>query len=53
MWGAQDRVTLPSQANTLQQHFPDAVIEVRQGCGHFPHWDQPARTLSTVLAATA
>ena len=53
VWGAQDRVTLPSQASTLKQRFPDAVVEVWKGCGHFPHWDQPARVLETVLRHTA
>ena len=53
VWGAQDRVTLPSQANTLQQRFPEAVVEVWKGCGHFPHWDQPARVIETVLRHTA
>lgn len=53
VWGAQDRVTLPSQARTAQQRFPDATVEVWKGCGHFPHWDQPARTVSTVLRHTA
>ena len=53
VWGAQDRVALPSQASTLQQRFPDAVVEVWQGCGHFPHWDQPARVVETVLRHTA
>ena len=53
VWGAQDRVTLPSQASTLQQRFPDAVVEVWKGCGHFPHWDQPARVIETVLRHTA
>ena len=53
VWGAQDRVTLPSQARTLQQRFPDALVEVWKGCGHFPHWDQPARVIETVLRHTA
>lgn len=53
VWGAQDRVTLPSQASTLQQRFPDAVVEIWKGCGHFPHWDQPARVVETVLRHTA
>ena len=53
VWGAQDRVTLPSQASTLEQRFPDAVVEVWQRCGHFPHWDQPARVVATVLRHTA
>ena len=52
VWGAQDRVTLPSQARTLQERFPDAVVEVWKGCGHFPHWDQPTRVIETVLRHT-
>ena len=53
VWGAQDRVTLPSQARTLQQRFPDVVVEVWKGCGHFPHWDQPGRVVETLLRHTA
>lgn len=53
VWGAQDRVTLPSQSATLRQRFPDAVVEVWKGCGHFPHWDQPDRVVATVLRQTA
>lgn len=53
VWGKQDRVTLPSQSRRAQQLFPDASLELFSSCGHFPHWDQPARTVRTVLAATA
>ena len=53
VWGAQDRVTPPSQARTLQERFPDAAVEVWERCGHFPHWDQPERTIETVLRHTA
>lgn len=53
VWGKHDRVTPPSQASTAQQRFPDARIEVWEGCGHFPHWDQPERTVRSVLAHTA
>ena len=53
VWGAQDRVTLPSQAATLQERFPDAVVEVWDRCGHFPHWDQPAKMVETVLRHTS
>ena len=52
VWGKQDRVTLPSQAGNAKEKFPDAVIEVWPSCGHFPHWDQPERTLAAVRAAT-
>ncbi|CAN5744233.1 alpha/beta fold hydrolase [soil metagenome] len=53
VWGKQDRVTLVSQASRAQALFPDARLELFDACGHFPHWDQPARTVTTVLAATA
>ena len=53
VWGAQDRVTLPSQADTLRQRFPDAIVQVWRACGHFPHWDQPARVVEAVLRHTS
>ena len=53
VWGKQDRVTPASQAPRAQRLFPDAHLELFDSCGHFPHWDQPARTVRTVLAATA
>jgi len=52
-WGRQDRVTLPSQALRAQELFPDARVEMIDGCGHFPHWDQPAATVRLVLQGTA
>lgn len=53
VWGKQDRVTVPSQRERAQELFPDARIELFESCGHFPHWDQPAKTVRTVLGATA
>jgi pimeloyl-ACP methyl ester carboxylesterase len=53
VWGRQDRLTLPSQARTAQERFPDARIVWLDGCGHFPQWDQPAETARIVLEATA
>ena len=53
VWGAQDRVTMPSQSTALKQRFPDATVEIWKSCGHFPHWDQPARLVETVLRHTA
>ncbi len=52
VWGRQDRVTPASQAPRAQALFPDARLELFDSCGHFPHWDQPDRTVRTVLAAT-
>lgn len=52
-WGRQDRVTVPSEAVVALQRFPDATLHWFERCGHFPHWDQPARTTQLVLDHTA
>jgi len=53
VWGKQDRVAPASQAPRALARFPGARLELLDACGHFPHWDQPARTIQLVLAATA
>lgn len=52
VWGRQDRVTLP-RPEQVAALFPDATVELWDSCGHFPHWDQPARTVEAVLRATS
>jgi pimeloyl-ACP methyl ester carboxylesterase len=52
VWGRQDKVTLPSQAATATERFPDAELVWIEKCGHFPFWDQPAETLRIILAKT-
>ena len=52
VWGKQDRVTLP-RPDRVAELFPDAVVELWESCGHFPHWDQPERTVATILRATS
>lgn len=51
-WGRSDRVTLPSEADTAMQAFPDASLHWFSDCGHFPHWDQPEETVRLILGAT-
>lgn len=51
-WGRQDRVTVPSQAQEAIARFPGARLHWFDRCGHFPHWDQPARASELILAAT-
>lgn len=51
-WGRQDRVTLPSQAKTAINLFPDATLHWFEACGHFPHWDQPAQAAQLILERT-
>lgn len=52
VWGTQDRVALP-RPDRVAELFPDAVVELWESCGHFPHWDQPERTVATILRATS
>lgn len=52
VWGRQDLVTPASQAKLAQERFPDATVELLDRCGHFPHWDQPAKTVELILAHT-
>jgi pimeloyl-ACP methyl ester carboxylesterase len=48
-WGRQDRVTLPSEAALAMALYPGATLEWFENCGHFPHWDQPERTVDFLL----
>lgn len=52
VWGKQDLVTLPSQAETAQRLFPDARLEWLDRCGHFSYWDRPAETVERILTNT-
>ncbi len=52
VWGTRDLVTLPSQSRRALELFPDATLELIPRCGHFPHWDQPDRTIELILAHT-
>ncbi len=51
-WGRQDRVTLPSQARTATERFPEARLHWFDKCGHFPHWDQPGQAARLILDST-
>jgi pimeloyl-ACP methyl ester carboxylesterase len=51
-WGRQDRVTFPRQAVRALERFPDAELVWFDGCGHFPHWDQPEQTVELILDVT-
>ena len=52
VWGRQDRVCLPRQAARATARFPAARLEWLDDCGHFPHWDQPGRTVALILERT-
>ena len=51
-WGRRDLVTLPRQAARAAGRFPGAEIVWFERSGHFPHWDEPAATVRTILQAT-
>ncbi|MEO5577219.1 MAG: alpha/beta hydrolase [Gaiellaceae bacterium] len=51
-WGRQDRVCFPSQAKLAQERFPQAKLHWFERCGHFPHWDVPAKTVNLILSST-
>ena len=52
VWGRQDRVCLPSQAERATARFPGARLEWLDRCGHFPQWDRPEEAVRLILAAT-
>ena len=51
-WGRQDRVCFPHQHELALARFPHARLHWFDRCGHFPHWDQPERTVRLILEAT-
>lgn len=51
-WGKQDRVCFPGQSIKALELFPDAMIHWFNNCGHFPHWDQPEKTIDLILQST-
>lgn len=53
VWGNQDRLCLPRQAKRAKAAFPNARFIRLGGCGHFPMWDRPERTVEIILQATA
>jgi len=53
VWGNQDRLCLPRQAKRAKAAFPNARLIRLNGCGHFPMWDRPERTVEIILQATA
>jgi pimeloyl-ACP methyl ester carboxylesterase len=47
-WGRQDRVTVPGESVVAVRKFPDATLHWFERCGHYPHWDQPGRTVELI-----
>ncbi len=53
VWGRQDKVCFPGQADKAMALFPHARRVWFDPCGHFPHWDRPQETIDCILRATA
>ncbi len=53
VWGRQDKVCFPGQAEKALALFPHARLVWFDHCGHFPHWDRPRETIDCILRATA
>jgi pimeloyl-ACP methyl ester carboxylesterase len=53
VWGRQDKVCFPGQADKAMALFPHARLVSFDHCGHFPHWDLPQETIDCILRATA
>lgn len=52
IWGRQDRLCLPQQAERAKAAFPSAELVWLDRCGHFPMWDRPKETVELILRAT-
>ena len=50
VWGRNDMVIPARHADNVQRIAPDAVVEVLENCGHFPHKDHPERFVKVVDA---
>lgn len=51
VWGRNDRVCFPSQAELALARFPGARLQWLDACGHFPQWDRPRATTQVILAS--
>lgn len=41
VWGTEDQVVPVRHARVAEEHAPGAEVHIFDGCGHFPHRDQP------------
>ena len=50
LWGAQDRLIPPAQAQYFARDIAGSQVQVFDGLGHVPHEEDPARTVAAVQA---
>lgn len=41
LWGEQDGIVTPAYGEAWRAEIPGAQMDIIQGAGHFPHWEQP------------
>ncbi len=49
LWGDKDRLTAPEYGRAYAAAIPGARFELIEGCGHFPHLEQPDAFARRVL----
>lgn len=52
VWGKNDRVCFPQQAQRALKAFPDAELIWFENCGHFPQWNRTEETIKLILETT-
>lgn len=50
VWGDKDEIFLRPEQEMLLARIPGARIDVYQGAGHAPHWEEPERFTREVMA---
>jgi pimeloyl-ACP methyl ester carboxylesterase len=48
MWGKQDRVFPSHHGERAMASLPQAELELIDGCGHYPQWEQPDAFVAVV-----
>jgi len=43
VWGDRDRVIPPAHGLYAAKALPNVRFEIFEGCGHYPHWENPER----------
>jgi len=49
VWGDQDPVIPVSHAHAAHEAMPASRLEIFEGCGHFPHFEDPVRFAELLL----
>ena len=50
LWGTEDRVIPPDNANTFHEMIPGAELQIFDDVGHLPMEEAPARTAVAIEA---